>query len=189
MKAPVNTSVESKGLMHALYSVTVFKRGRLPSSDDPLLMCSSSFRSGRSGAGTGRFQHRVRGPGSCSATLRGLILASSTKGSLGAIWQCKLLPHMGLVAGRVRSPPCHTLSFQIKLCKARRPLNFLVSRTAGPLGHKEQEVIIGNERRLVQIYVISLYGKLVLSSTLHSRFAAFVQIVTALEFHHSPFCL
>lgn len=74
---------------------------------------------------------------------RGFILACSAKGSLGAIWQCKLLPHMGPVAGRVRSPWCHTLSFQIKLCKARRPLNFLVSWTTGPLGHNEQEVIIG----------------------------------------------
>lgn len=73
---------------------------------------------------------------------QGLILASM-KGSLEAIWQCKLLAHMGPVAGRVRSPPCHTLSFQIKLCKVRWPLNFLVSRTAGPLGHNEQEVIIG----------------------------------------------
>lgn len=48
---------------------------------------------------------------------QGLILASM-KGSLEAIWQCKLLPHMGPVAGRVRSPhviPCH-----FKLSYAKR---------------------------------------------------------------------
>lgn len=104
-----------------------------------------TVKGNRNEGGNGRFLHWVvlvdwtlEG----ASAPQGLILASM-KGSLEAIWQCKLLPHMGPVAGRVRSPPCHTLSFQIKLCKARWPLNFLVSRTAGPLGHNEQEVIIG----------------------------------------------
>lgn len=46
------------------------------------------------------------------------------KPCLGVIWGWKLLPHEQLKAGRVTGPPCHTLSFQIKICKGDAAANF-----------------------------------------------------------------
>lgn len=46
------------------------------------------------------------------------------KPCLGVIWGWKLLPHEQLKAGRVTGPPCHTLSFSIKIRKGDTAANF-----------------------------------------------------------------